>query len=75
MSGEVIGLKRGARWIKVTERAVRCGWLDQAAWGRCKYHGGFRGSRMEKLADMEKVVDQPTRGEAGDCFAQMKTAL
>ena len=31
MSGEVIGLKRGAEWTKVTERAVRCDWLDPAA--------------------------------------------
>ena len=33
MPGEVIGLKHGARWTKVTERAVRCDWFDQAARG------------------------------------------
>ena len=26
------------------------------------------GSGRERLADMMRAVDQPTRGEAGDCF-------
>ena len=30
---------------------------------------------MEKLADMEKAVDQPTRGEAGDCFMEIGLGL
>ena len=33
MLGEVNELKRGAGWTKVTERAVRCDWFDQAARG------------------------------------------
>ena len=31
MPGEVNELKRGAELTKVTERAVRCDWFDQAA--------------------------------------------
>ena len=29
------------------------------------------GAGRERLADMKRVVDQPTRGGAGDCFAQL----
>ena len=31
------------------------------------------GAGWERLADMMRAVDQPTRGEAGDCFAQIWT--
>ena len=31
MPGEVNELKRDAGWTRVTERAVRCDWCDQAA--------------------------------------------
>ena len=33
------------------------------------------GAGWERLADMERVVDQPTRGEAGECFAQIGLGL
>ena len=33
------------------------------------------GSGRERLADMMRAVDQPTRGEAGECFAQMESVL
>ena len=33
------------------------------------------GSGRERLADMMRVVDQPTRGEAGDCFNRIGLGL
>ena len=33
------------------------------------------GAGWERLADMKRAVDQPTRGEAGECFAQSRLGL
>ena len=33
------------------------------------------GAGWERLADMMRAVDQPTRVEAGDCFAQIGLGL
>ena len=33
------------------------------------------GAGWERLADMERAVDQPTRGEASECFAQMDSVF
>ena len=33
------------------------------------------GAGWERLADMERAVDQPTRGEAGECFTQMDSVF
>ena len=30
---------------------------------------------MERLADMMRAVDQPTRGEASECFAQLDSVF
>lgn len=42
MPGEVNGVKHGARGAKVTERAVRCDGLDQAARGSVQVPWWFR---------------------------------
>ena len=33
------------------------------------------GAGRERLADMMRAVDQPTRGEAGECFAKFGLGL
>ena len=33
------------------------------------------GDRWERLADMMRDVDQPTRGKAGDCFTKFGLGL
>ena len=33
------------------------------------------GAGWERLADMERAVDQPTRGEASECFTQMDSVF
>ena len=57
MPGEVIGLKHGAEWTKVTERAVRCDWLIKRRGSRCKCQGGPVGTGWERLADMKRVAE------------------
>ena len=57
MPGEVRGLKHGAEWTKVTERAVRCDWLIKRRGSRCKCQGGPVGTGWERLADMKRVAE------------------
>ena len=53
------------------ERAVRCSGLIKRRGGRCKCLGGSGGSGRERLADMKRAIDQPTRGEAGDASTRL----
>ena len=58
MPGEVNGLKHGAEWTRMTERAVRCGWLDQAARESLQVLSSAGGIRTgERLADMEPLIN------------------
>ena len=76
MPGEVIGLKHGAEWTKVTERAVRCDGLDQAVRGvSASAMVVSVGARWERLADMMRAVDQPTRGKADECLEKFGLGL
>ena len=45
MPGEVNEFKHGAEWIRMTERAVRCDWLDQAAQESLQVLSGVGGIR------------------------------
>ena len=74
MPGEVRGLKRGAEWTRMTERAVRCDWLDQAARESVQVLGGAGGIRTGETC-RRGAVDQPTRGEADDCFTRIGLGL
>ena len=69
MSGEVSGLKHSSKWTRMTEREVRCDGVASSGAGigasALVVPMGFG---RERLADMMRAVDQPTRGGAGDCF-------
>ena len=74
MPGEVRGVKRGAEWTKVTGRAVRCGWLDQAARESMQVLVVPVGSGRERLVDVEPLINLHVGG-AGDCFTRIGLGL
>lgn len=59
MSDDVIGLKHGARWKKMRE-------TDSIKWRgvSATTMAILVGAGWERLLDMKRVIDQPTRGKA-----------
>ena len=76
MPGGVNENKRDARWTRMTERAVQLPLVGSSSTGvDASAMVVLVGAGWERLADLERAVDQPTRVESGDCFAQFGLGL